>query len=106
MHQAVASRRVGKAHEIIPLPQCGAGRVFPSQEFHTAAKHNEASRPPGVAGRVGRRAPAPPLDRLPRTLLATAALSFLVLLLSSLLAPADRGARTLVAAVLVGAAVA
>jgi len=48
----------------------------------------------------------PPLDRLTRTLVAIAALSFLVIVLAYLLAPADRAARTLVAAVLIGAAVA
>ena len=48
----------------------------------------------------------PPLTRLTRTLVAIAALSFLVIVLAYLLAPADRAARTLVAAVLIGAAVA
>ena len=47
-----------------------------------------------------------PLTRLTRTLVAIAALSFLVIVLAYLLAPADRAARTLVAAVLIGAAVA
>ena len=48
----------------------------------------------------------PPLNRLTRMLVAIAALSFLVIVLAYLLAPADRAARTLVAAVLIGAAVA
>jgi len=48
----------------------------------------------------------PPLNRLTRTLVAIAAVSFLVILLAYLLAPADRAGRTLVAAVLLGVAVA
>ena len=48
----------------------------------------------------------PPLNRFTRTLVAIAALSFLVIVLAYLLAPADRAGRTLVAAVLIGAAVA
>ena len=48
----------------------------------------------------------PPLTRLTRTLAAIAAVSFLAILLAYLLAPADRAGRTLVAAVLLGVAVA
>ena len=48
----------------------------------------------------------PPLTRLTRTLVAIAAVSFLAILLTYLLAPADRAGRTLVAAVLLGVAVA
>ena len=48
----------------------------------------------------------PPLNRLTRMLVAIATLSFLVIVLAYLLAPADRAGRTLVAAVLIGAAVA
>jgi len=48
----------------------------------------------------------PPLNRLTRTLVAIAAVSFLAILLAYLLAPADRAGRTLVAAVLLGVAVA
>src|SRR5213082_1943996 len=59
-----------------------------------------------MAVRLSRRSPVPPLTRLTRTLVAIAALSFLVIVLAYLLAPADRAARTLVAAVLIGAAVA
>src|SRR5207237_355110 len=59
-----------------------------------------------MAVRLARRSPVPPLNRLTRTLVAIAALSFLVIVLAYLLAPADRAARTLVAAVLIGAAVA
>src|SRR5437660_744476 len=59
-----------------------------------------------MAVRLARRSPVPPPDRLTRTLVAIAALSFLVIVLAYLLAPADRAARTLVAAVLIGAAVA
>src|SRR5207302_8185222 len=57
-----------------------------------------------MAVRLARRSPVPPLDRLTRTLVAIAALSFLVIVLAYLLAPADRAARTLVAAVLIGVA--
>src|SRR5947199_2008103 len=59
-----------------------------------------------MAVRLARRSPVPPLDRLTRTLVAIAALSFLVIVLAYLLAPADRAGRTLVAAVLMGGAVA
>ncbi len=48
----------------------------------------------------------PPLTRLTRTLVAIAAVSFLAILLTYLLAPADRAGRTLVAAVLLAVAVA
>ena len=48
----------------------------------------------------------PPLNRFTRTLVAIAALSFLVIVLAYLLASADRATRALVAAVLIGAAVA
>src|SRR5205823_8909542 len=106
VRQPIASRAVGEAHEIIPLRQGCAGRVFPSEEVHTAAKHNEPSRPPGMAVRLARRSRVPPLTRLTRTLAAIAAVSFLAILLAYLLAPADRAGRTLVAAVLLGVAVA
>src|SRR6184192_3758480 len=59
-----------------------------------------------MAVRLARRSPVPPLNRFTRMLVAIAALSFLVIVLAYLLAPADRAARTLVAAVLIGAAVA
>src|SRR5439155_25862330 len=59
-----------------------------------------------MAVRLARRSRVPPLNRLARMLVAIAALSFLVIVLAYLLAPADRAARTLVAAVLIGAAVA
>src|SRR6184192_1934747 len=59
-----------------------------------------------MAVRLARRSPVPPLDRLTRTLVAIAALSLLVIVLAYLLAAADRAGRTLVAAVLIGAAVA
>jgi len=48
----------------------------------------------------------PPLNRFTRMLVAIAALSFLVIVLAYLLASADRATRALVAAVLIGAAVA
>ncbi len=48
----------------------------------------------------------PTLTRLTRTLVAIAAVSFLAILLAYLLAPANRAGRTLVAAVLLGVAVA
>src|SRR5947209_11110811 len=59
-----------------------------------------------MAVRLARRSRVPPLNRLTRMLVAIATLSFLVIVLAYLLAPADRAARTLVAAVLIGAAVA
>src|SRR2546429_147449 len=46
--------------------------------------------------RLARRSPVPPLNRLTRTLVAIAALSFLVIVLAYLLAPADLAGRTLV----------
>ena len=48
----------------------------------------------------------PPLTQLTRTLVAIAAVSFLAILLTYLLAPADRAGRTLLAAVLLAVAVA
>src|SRR5881398_1960015 len=59
-----------------------------------------------MAVRLARRSPVPPLNRFTRMLVAIAALSFLVIVLAYLLAAADRAGRTLVAAVLIGAAVA
>src|SRR5438105_4767276 len=104
--QPVAPRHVGKAGEVVPLRQRRAGRVFPSQEVHTAAKHNEPSRPSGPAVRLARRPPVPPLSRLTRMLVAIAAASFLAIVLAYLRTPADRAGRTLAAAALIGVAVA
>src|SRR5437588_7645236 len=59
-----------------------------------------------MAVRLARRSRVPPLTRLTRTLVGIAAVSFLAILLAYLLAPADRAGRTLVAAVLLGVAVA
>src|SRR5437660_1968362 len=59
-----------------------------------------------MAVRLARSSHVPPLNRLTRTLVAIAAVSFLAILLAYLLAPADRAGRTLVAAVLLGVAVA
>src|SRR5437588_552850 len=104
--QPVAPRHVGKAGEVVPLRQRRAGRVFPSQEVHTAAKHNEPSRPSGPAVRLARRPPVPPLSRLTRILVAIAPASFLAIVLAYLRTPADRAGRTLAAAALIGVAVA
>src|SRR4029077_1881711 len=92
--RAAPFRRSARGHPTA-LTTRGARPSIPGGP--SAAKHNEPSRPPGTAVRLARRSRVPPLDRLTRTLVAIAAVSFLVIVLAYVLAPAAQAARALVA---------